>query len=93
MRHLFSGGVLAASAFAASILLSSAAGYLMFMLLDNWLPKYGFIQAVRYSFSLPPAASAACLAVSMACGFASSLLPFRAYIKKRERIERTQLGE
>ena len=91
--HLFSGGVLAASAFAASILLSSAAGYLMFMLLDNWLPKYGFIQAVRYSFSLPPAASAACLAVSMACGFASSLLPFRAYIKKRERIERTQLGE
>ena len=91
--HLFSGGAVALAAFAASVVLCALTGYLMFMLLDNWLPKYGFISAVRYDFGLPLAACAVCLIVSAACGFASSLVPYSAYIKKREKTVRSQLGE
>lgn len=84
---------MALAAFAASVVLCALTGYLMFMLLDNWLPKYGFISAVRYDFGLPLAACAVCLIVSAACGFASSLVPYSAYIKKREKTVRSQLGE
>lgn len=91
--HLFSGGVTAAAAFAVSVALGGIGGYLSFMLLDNWLPKYGFTTAVRHDFSMPWAACLICLLVSGACGFASALAPYRQYIKKRDKVARTQLGE
>ena len=91
--HLFSGGVTAAASFVVSLLLGGISGYLSFMLLDNWLPKYGFTEAVRHSFGMPWVACVICLVVSAACGFASALAPYRRYIKKRDRVARTQFGE
>lgn len=91
--HLFSGGVTAAASFVVSFLLGGISGYLSFMLLDNWLPKYGFTEAVRHSFGMPWVACVICLVVSAACGFASALAPYRRYIKKRDRVACTQLGE
>ena len=76
-----------------SLLLGGISGYLSFMLLDNWLPKYGFTEAVRHSFGMPWVACVICLVVSAACGFASALAPYRRYIKKRDRVARTQLSE
>lgn len=91
--HLFSGGATAAAAFAVSILLGGATGYLSFWLLDGLLPKYGFTEAVRHDFGLSMTACAICLCVSAACGFASAYMPYRKFISERDRITRTQLGE
>lgn len=91
--HLFSGGVTAVASFIVSLALGGTSGYLSFMLLDNWLPKYGFTEAVRHSFGMPWAACAVCLIVAAACGFASAIVPYRQYIKKRDRVAHAQLGE
>lgn len=91
--HLFSGGVTAVCSFFVSVVLGALFGWLSFWVLDNILPKYGFTEAVRHGFDLALPACIICLAVSAACGFASAYLPYRRYIKERDREIRAQLGE
>lgn len=91
--HLFSGGVTAVCSFFVSVVLGALFGWLSFWVLDNFLPKYGFTEAVRHGFDLSLPACIICLIVSAACGFASAYAPYRRFVKERARTKRAQLGE
>ncbi len=91
--HLFSGGVTAVCSFFVSVALGALFAWLSFWVLDNLLPKYGFTEAVRHGFDLSLPACVICLLVSAVCGFASAYVPYKKYIKDRNRKERAQLGE
>ena len=76
--HIFAGLAISALAMVVTVILSYIASFIVFKLMSEWLPSLGFAGGVRYVFYLSVPALLVSLAVSAACGFLSSYIPYRA---------------
>lgn len=79
--YSFAGLLIAALASVMAALLSYGLSYLLFKLLNSWLPSLGFIDKINYVYSIPLWALLVALAVSMLCGYLSSMIPY--FISRR----------
>lgn len=79
--HKTSALMLSVISFVFTALLGVLSSLFIFKLLNEWLAFFGFGDGVRYSFSIPPAAFALCLVISILCAFISSYLPYRKIIR------------
>ncbi len=80
--YSFAGLLIAAMASAVAVLLSYGLSYLLFKLLNSWLPSMGFIESMNYVYSIPAWAVLVAVAVSMVCGYLSSMIPYYVSRKK-----------
>lgn len=80
--YSFAGLLIAAMASVAAVLLSYGLSYLLFKLLHSWLPSMGFIESNSYVYSIPAWAVPAAVAMSMVCGYVSSMIPYFVSRKK-----------
>ena len=82
--HIFAGLVISALAMVITVILSYMASYVVFKLMSQALPSFGFAGGVRYTFFVSSAALLVSLAVSAICGFLSSYIPYKAGRGRRE---------
>ncbi|MBR2387694.1 MAG: hypothetical protein IKB02_02890 [Clostridia bacterium] len=95
--HMASGYILSAIAFVFTAILGVIASFLVFKLMNEWLPMIGFGIGTSYSFYISPVALAVCLLLSAFCGFLSSYLPYKKMMrgqsgksKKQQKKEREE---
>ena len=88
--HLTAGAVLSGFAFLVTLGMSYAFNFVLYIAMSRILPALGMVQAVNYNYYMPLWALALCAAVSVACGFASCLVPY--YIRKR-RMQKISIRE
>ena len=79
--HRLAGGVLSATAFLVTILLSLLCNYLVYYTVGTLLPWLHLTESLHYEFGLSLPALIACVLVSALCGFLSCELPYRLYTK------------
>jgi hypothetical protein len=73
--------------------MSYAFNFVLYMTMSRILPAFGIAQAVNYHYYMPLWALALCAAVSVACGFASCLVPYLLWKKRIEaRLEKEKGG-
>ena len=94
IRHIYLQGglVMAAMSLVVAILLSYAGSYALFYIYNVMLP-YFTKEHVRYAFYMPWYAILISIVVSVGCGFFSTYLPFRSYIRSRFTLENGGSGE
>ena len=94
IRHIYLQGglVMAALSLLVSILLSYAGSYALFYAF-NVLAPYFTHEIVRYPFYMPWYAILTAILMSVGCGFFSTYLPFRSYIKSRFTLENGGAGD
>lgn len=94
IRHIYLQGglVMAGMSLIVAILLSYAGSYALFYVYNVMLP-YFTKEHVRYAFYMPWYAILISIVVSVGCGFFSTYLPFRSYIKSRFTLENGGSGE
>lgn len=83
--YSFAGLVMAALSILATLALSFSCSYLLYKLLNGFLPKYGFIEGMRHAFYLSPWALLVSLILSVACGFFSSYIPSQIGRRRRKK--------
>ena len=71
------GGILSGLAFLTTVLLACLCNWLVFTVVTVLLPKMHLTEAVSYDYALSLPALAACVAVSVICGFLSCEIPYR----------------
>ena len=86
--HLTAASVLSCVAFLVTLAMSYAFNYVLYVAMSRILPALGMVQAVNYNYYMPLWALALCAAVSVACGFASCIVPYILW-KKRNRARST----
>ena len=94
IRHIYlqGGFVMAALSLLVSVLLSYAGSYALFYAF-NVLAPYFTHEIVRYPFYMPWYAILTAILMSVGCGFFSTYLPFRSYIKSRFTLENGGAGD
>jgi len=90
--YLQGGLIMAALSLGVALLLSYAGSYAMFYMYNVVIP-YFTNEHVRYPFYMPWYAILISIIVSVGCGFLSSYLPFRSYVKSRFTLENGGAGE
>ncbi|MBE6585845.1 MAG: FtsX-like permease family protein [Ruminococcaceae bacterium] len=83
--HRLAGGVLSGIAFLATAMLSYLCNWLMHMLLNTLLPKFGIIENVYYAFEISWPAFALCLVISVLCGFLSCEVPYVMFRQEQKK--------
>ena len=83
------GGILSGLAFLVTILLSCLCNWAVYTVVTVLLPKLHLTEAVSYDYRLSLPALAACVAVSVICGFMSCEIPYRlirrqSYTQRRD---------
>ena len=74
--HVTAGAVLSGVAFLVTLGMSYAFNAVLYLAMSRLLPAFGVALAVNYNYYMPLWALALCAAVSVACGFASCLVPY-----------------
>ena len=70
--------VLFVVAFVLTVLISIPVIFLIYKLMNQWLPSTGFVHStLRYYFQIPPLALAVCAITSAICGWLSSMIPYK----------------
>ena len=94
IRHIYLQGglVMAALSLLVSILLSYAGSYALFYAFNVMAPYFTH-EIVRYPFYMPWYAILTAILMSVGCGFFSTYLPFRSYIKSRFTLENGGAGD
>ena len=94
IRHIYlqGGFVMAALSLLVSVLLSYVGSYALFYAF-NVLAPYFTHEIVRYPFYMPWYAILTAILMSVGCGFFSTYLPFRSYIKSRFTLENGGAGD
>ena len=90
---LFSGGVLAILASAATAALGSLINYGVFYVANYFLPSLGMGESVRYRYSFSLPGFLICVLLSAGGAMLSTYLPFIFYKKNRDRTSRAASGE
>ena len=80
--HLTAASVLSGLAFLVTLVMSYAFNFVLYVAMSRILPALGMVQAVNYHYYMPLWALALCAAVSVACGFASCLVPYFVWKKR-----------
>ncbi len=83
--HRIAGGVLSGVAFLITAILSYLCNFVVHLLLNTLLPKFGLIENVAYPFEMSVPALLSCFAVSVICGFLSCELPYRLWKSGRKK--------
>lgn len=89
--HLVAGTVLSGVAFVVTLGMSYAFNYVLYMAMSRILPSLGMAAAIDYNYYMPLWALALCALVSVACGFASCLVPY--YVWKRRTAQKVKREE
>jgi len=94
IRHIYIQGglVMAALSLIVAIVLSYFGSYALFYVYNVMMP-YFTSEHVRYAFYMPWYAILISIVMSVGCGFFSTYLPFRSYIKSRFTLENGGAGE
>jgi len=94
IRHIYLQGglVMAALSLIVAIVLSYLGSYALFYVYNVMLPYFSG-ENVRYAFYMPWYAILISIVMSVGCGFWSTYLPFRSYIKSRFTLENGGAGE
>ena len=74
--HIVAGAVLSGVAFLITLGMSYAFNYVLYIAMSRILPSLGMAAAIDYNYYMPLWALALCALVSVACGFASCLVPY-----------------
>ncbi len=80
--HRMAGGLLSAAAFLVTILLTLLINAAIHTTLNNIIPRFFDVQNTYYRFSLSLPALIACVAASVLCGFLSSEIPYRLFVRR-----------
>ena len=89
--HLVAGTVLSGVAFVVTLGMSYAFNYVLYMAMSRILPSLGMAAAIDYNYYMPLWALALCALVSVACGFASCLVPY--FVWKRRTAQKVKREE
>ena len=94
IRHIYLQGglVMAALSLVVAILLSYVGSYALFYAFNVMAPYFTH-ENVRYPFYMPWYAILTSIIMSVGCGFFSTYLPFRSYIKSRFTLENGGAGD
>lgn len=94
IRHIYLQGglVMAALSLVVAIVLSYIGSYALFYMFNVMAP-YFTQENVRYEFYMPWYAILTSIVMSVGCGFFSTYLPFRSYIKSRFTLENGGAGD
>ena len=84
--HRIAGGVLSGVAFLSTAILSYLCNFVVHLLLNTLLPKFGLVENVAYPFEMSLPALLSCFAVSVLCGFLSCELPYRLWKSDRKKL-------
>ncbi len=90
--YLQGGLVMAALSLIVAIFLSYLGSYGLFYIFNVLIPYFGK-EYIRYEFYMPWYAILTSIVMSVGCGFFSTYLPFRSYIKSRVTLENGGSGE
>lgn len=74
--YSFAGLIIALLASVAAVALSFIMSFLLFKLLNSWLPGLGFTESPGYTYTMSGWALAVAVALSVTCGFISSMIPY-----------------
>ena len=88
--HLTAAAVLSGAAFLVTLAMSYAFNFVLYVAMSRILPALGMVQAVNYHYYMPLWALALCAAVSVACGFASCLVPYYVWKKRNAAKSRAE---
>ena len=88
--HLTAASVLSGVAFAVTLGMSYAFNLVLYLAMSRALPALGMVKAMNYNYYMPLWALALCAAVSVACGFASCLVPYYAWEKRNAAKSRAE---
>lgn len=91
--YTFAGLIMSVLAMVTTVILSLVTSFIMFKLFNQILPSFGFIGGTRYNFYLSGVALLVSIAVSVACGFVSSYIPYRIGRHRRGDGKVNQLSE
>jgi len=83
--HRLAGGVLSGVAFIITAVLSYICNFVVHLLLNTLLPKFGIIENVHYEFIMSWPALLCCLLTAVVCGFLSCEWPYHLFKKEREK--------
>ncbi len=83
--HRLVGGVLSGVAFLATVGLACLCNYVVHFTVTTLLPKLHLAPGIHYDFSLSLPALAACVVVSVLCGFLSCEIPYRLLLREQAR--------
>ncbi len=89
--HVVAGAVLSAVAFLVTLGMSYAFNYVLYITMSRILPSFGMAAAIDYNYYMPLWALALCALVSVACGFASCLVPY--FVWKRRTAQKVKREE
>ena len=94
IRHIYLQGgiVMAVLSLIVAIVLSYIGSYALFYVFNVMVPYFAH-EPVRYAFYMPWYAIVTSIVMSVSCGFLSTYLPFRSYIKSRFTLENGVAGE
>jgi ABC-type lipoprotein release transport system permease subunit len=90
--YLQGGLVMAALSLIVAIVLSYIGSYALFYMFNVMAPYFTH-ENVRYAFYMPWYAILTSIVMSVGCGFFSTYLPFRSYIKSRFTLENGGAGD
>ncbi len=90
--HLTAASVLSGVAFLVTLGMSYGFNFVLYIAMSRILPALGMAQAINYNYYMPLWALALCAAVSVACGFASCLVPYLLW-QKRGQLQAKQTNE
>ena len=90
--HVTAGAVLSGVAFFVTLGMSYAFNAVLYLVMSRLLPAFGMAMAVNYNYYMPLWALALCAAVSVACGFASCMVPYQLW-KRRMAARAAQQGQ
>ena len=89
--HLTAAAVLSGAAFLVTLAMSYAFNFVLYVAMSRILPSLGMVAAVDYNYYMPLWALALCALVSVACGFASCLVPY--FVWKRRMAQKVKREE
>lgn len=90
--HLTAASALSVVAFLVTLAMSYAFNFVLYVAMSRILPALGIVQAVNYNYYMPLWALALCAAVSVACGFASCIVPYILWKKCNRARSMAQQG-
>lgn len=91
--YTFAGLIMSALAMVTTVILSVITTFIINKLFNQILPSYGFSDGTRYEFFISGLALLISIAVSVACGFLSSYIPYTVGKHRRKTEYASQLSE
>ncbi len=82
--HLTAALVLSVAAFMITLGMSYLFNLVLYLAMSRALPALGIVKAINYNYYMPLWALALCAAVSVVCGFASCIVPYRLWAKRNQ---------